>query len=82
MTPRYMNGDLLGCKKLSNSTFFQWGKAYVLDTEQGALTKIVEQAENPDNILLVSENPKYKPFELAKKEIYSISLIVGVIRLE
>ena len=42
MTPRYYSGDLVACKFLPLSDiFFQWGKVYVLDTNQGALIKKV-----------------------------------------
>lgn len=40
MQPRYFSGDMVACKMLSpTDLFFQWGKVYVLDTDQGALIK-------------------------------------------
>ena len=83
MYPKYSNGDLLGCKKIENILFFQWGKIYVLDTSQGALVKRVYEHENKDFVMLVSDNKKvYPPFPIPKSDIRSLSIVVGVIRLE
>jgi repressor LexA len=83
MTPRYLSGDLVACKMLSLSDiFFQWGKVYVIDTEQGALIKKVEQGSTPNTITIVSENKEYKPFELPRTAIYHIAIVMGLIRTE
>lgn len=83
MYPKYSNGDLLGCKKVNDVLFFQWGKIYVLDTSQGALVKRVYEHENKDFVMLVSDNKKvYPPFPIPKSDIRSLSIVVGVIRLE
>ena len=83
MYPKYSNGDLLGCKKVNDVLFFQWGKIYVLDTSQGALVKRVYEHENKDFVMLVSDNKTvYPPFPMPKSDIRSLSIVVGVIRLE
>ena len=65
MQPRYYSGDMVACKMLSpTDLFFQWGKVYVLDTDQGALIKKVEQGTDDETITLVSENENYKPFQI------------------
>lgn len=83
MYPKYSNGDLLGCKKIENILFFQWGKIYVLDTSQGTLVKRVYEHENDDFVMLVSDNKAvYPPFAIPKSDIRSLSIVVGVVRLE
>lgn len=82
MNPKYSSGDIVACKKLPIDTFFQWNMVYVLDTEQGALIKRVEQGSSDETVLIVSENQKYKPFELHRSKIYGIAIVIGVIRLE
>lgn len=83
MYPKYSNGDLLGCKKIENILFFQWGKIYVLDTSQGTLVKRVYEHENDDFVKLVSDNKDvYPPFVIPKSDIRSLSIVVGVVRLE
>lgn len=82
MYPKYSSGDIVACKKLPIDTFFQWNKVYVLDTVQGALIKRIKKASNDDNLLIVSDNPKYEPFELKRSEIRSVAIVIGVVRLE
>lgn len=82
MYPKYSSGDIVACKKLSLDTFFQWNKVYVLNTEQGVLIKRIKPTKSQDHILCVSDNEKYDPFELHKKDILSVSIVIGVIRLE
>lgn len=84
MYPKYSNGDLLACRKIKEVLFFQWGKVYVIDSSQGQLVKrVFEDKTNPDNIMLVSDNKEnYPAFALPKIDIRSLSLVVGVIRVE
>lgn len=82
MYPKYNSGDIVAFKKLSLDTFFQWNKVYILDTEQGILIKRIQPADDQEHILIVSDNPDYKPFTLALADIFSIAIVVGVIRLE
>lgn len=82
MCPKYTSGDVIACKKLPLDTFFQWNKVYVIDSEQGVLVKRVKRASDPEYVILVSENKEYDPFELPRKEITSLAIVIGVIRLE
>jgi repressor LexA len=80
MANTYEHGDFLACKKVTD-LFLQWGKAYVLDTEQGAIVKRLYKSENEKMIECRSDNPKYPPFEIPKKAIRSISIITGLARV-
>ena len=83
MYPKYSSGDILACRRIQEITFIQWGKIYVIDSQQGAMVKrLFEIPDNPEQILCQSDNPKYPPFKLPKSEIRSLSIVVGVIRLE
>ena len=83
MQPRYFSGDMVACKMLSpTDLFFQWGKVYVLDTDQGAHIKKVEQGTDDETITLVSENENYKPFQIPRRAVYHIAIVMGLIRTE
>lgn len=83
MYPKYSNGDVLACRRIHDVLFFQWGKIYVIDSSQGPLVKRVFQDEDPERILLVSDNKEhYPPFSIPKSDIRSLSIVLGVIRLE
>nr|WP_314669902.1 S24 family peptidase [uncultured Porphyromonas sp.] len=83
MTPRYYSGDIVACRKVFLSDlWFQWGKVYIIDTNQGSLLKKVRRGSSEETITLVSENPEYEPFEIRKDQIYNIAIVQGVIRAE
>lgn len=83
MYPKYSNGDILACRRISEIMFFQWGKVYVLDTSQGILVKRVQKSDDPDCVTLVSDNAgRYAPFDIPKADIRSLSIVIGVIRME
>jgi len=83
MYPKYNSGDIVACKKLvRDDIFFQWNKVYVFDTEQGALIKRIGPGKDDDHVMIISDNEKYQPFNLPKKKIHAISIVMGVIRLE
>ncbi len=83
MYPKYSSGDILACRKILEVTFIQWGKIYVIDSQQGAMVKrLFEIDGDEDHILCKSDNEKYPPFKLPKDEIRSLSIVVGAIRLE
>lgn len=83
MTPKFESGDIVACKRVPlDRLWFQWGKVYVIDTDQGALVKRMEPSEQEGCVSIHSENKKYKPFDLPTEEIYGVALVVGVIRVE
>lgn len=83
MYPKYSNGDILACRPIKDLTFFQWGKVYVLDTDQGALVKRLFEGKDDAFIECRSDNKEHYPaFQIPKTSIRSISIVVGVIRLD
>ncbi len=82
MQPNYHHGDLIACRRIKDMAFFQWGKVYLLDSEQGAMLKRVFPAQDQEMIECRSDNPDYPPFLLQKESIRSLSVVVALIREE
>lgn len=83
MQPTYYSGDLVACQRMPlNNIFFQWNKAYVLDTVQGPLIKRIMPGSDADHVLIVSDNSSYPPFELHKNQLNGVALVRGLVRLE
>ena len=85
MYPKYLSGDILACKKIpkQNITIFQWGKIYVIDSSQGQLVNRIFEHEDEDKVWLVSDNgEKYPKFSINKNDIRSLSIVLGVVRME
>lgn len=83
MYPKYSSGDVVACRIIKESSFIQWNKAHVVSTqEQGIIIKRIKQGSTAKSLIMVSDNKDYPPFEVQRKEITGIALVVGVIRLE
>ncbi|MGR3791602.1 LexA family transcriptional regulator [Flavobacterium sp. TN-1] len=83
MYPKYSSGDLLGCKTVRDTSFFQWGKIYVLDTDQGPMVKrLFPVPDNDEYLECRSDNKDYPPFKIHKESIYNVAIVIGVLRME
>lgn len=78
MEPELVSGDELACLFVKETSFIQWGRVHILDTEQGVVVKRIY--DKGESILCKSTNPEYEPFKIPKSEIYRMALVVGVIR--
>lgn len=83
MYPTYNNGDVIACRKLDSWSFFQFGKVYVIYTSQGVLVKRIREGSTEQRLLIVSDNKdEYPSFELDRKEILGVALVIGGLWLE
>ena len=83
MSPKFTGGDLLACRKVVDTCFFQWGRCYVIYTRsQGCMVKRIQPSEKDGWIKCVSENTKYAPFDVPLEDIVSVALVNGSISLE
>lgn len=80
MSPEYPSGSLLLIKKVDAAMFIEWGKVYVLDTENGAVIKIIRKTDDPKVVECVSLNPAYQPFDINTQHIrgwYRILMVMS-----
>ncbi|TDS50599.1 S24 family peptidase [Myroides indicus] len=82
MCPKYNNGDLLGCKFVHDTSFYQWGEVYVLNTKQGTMIKRLFPSEIEGSLECRSDNEEYPPFLINKDSICSLSIVLGMLKLE
>ena len=82
MYPTYNNGDVVACKRLESWTFFQFGRVYVVNTDQGVLIKRVMQGSTPEHILLCSDNKYFQPFEIHREELLGVAIVIGGLWIE
>lgn len=82
MEPTYEKGDVIACQIIHDGSFIQWGKTFVLDTEQGVLLKRLQPGLTENEYLCKSDNPNYQEFAIPKKQINNLALVKGLIRIE
>jgi phage repressor protein C with HTH and peptisase S24 domain len=82
MSPEYPSGSVVLIKKINENAFVEWGKTYVLDTENGAVIKNIRRTDNPQVIECVSLNPAYQPFTMETKYINGWYRVLMVLALK
>lgn len=82
MSPEYPSGSMILIKKINEKAFIEWGKTYVLDTENGAVIKNVRKTDNPEVIECVSLNPAYQPFCMETKYVNGWYRVLMVLSLK
>lgn len=82
MSPEYPSGSMIIIKKINEKAFIEWGKTYVLDTENGAVIKIIRKTDDPQVIECVSLNPAYQPFTMETKYINGWYRVLMVLSLK
>lgn len=69
MSPEYPNGSKVLLRKVNEKIYIEWGKTYVLDTQNGIVIKNVFPSEKDGRIICRSINPVYKDFEVNTEDI-------------
>ena len=74
MAPEYPSGSVILIKKINESAFIEWGKAYVLDTENGSVVKKGVPSDKEGCIRCVSINPdpSFAPFDVPLSSVFGI----------
>ena len=82
MEPDFPSGAKVIIKQVNEEMFIEWGKIYVLDTDNGALIKQVRKTDRPDVIECVSLNPKYDSFTINTRYIHGWYRVLMVLALK
>ena len=82
MSPEYPSGSVIICKKINEKAFIEWGKVFVLDTDNGAVIKSVRKTENDNEVECVSLNPAYQPFRIETQYINGWYRVLMVLSLK
>lgn len=81
MQPSFNSGDLAACKFTpAFDFFFQWGKPYIVATEEGILLKRIYDDKGNGLVSLVSDNERYPPIPFPREQIYQVARVLGVVR--
>lgn len=64
MSPEYPSGSTVLLKRINEEAFIEWGRVYVLDTDNGAVIKQIRKTDTPNEVECISLNPGYQPFRI------------------
>lgn len=83
MTPKYKSGDLIACRNVKYSNFYQWGRIYAMLTcHQGLIVGRVYQHVNNVFIQVKPANPNYPEWIVPVDEIAKVAIVVGAISID
>ncbi len=74
MSPEYPNGSIILIKRIDTDAFIEWGKAYVLDTRNGLVLKLLAPTGADRVVKCISTNNTelYAPFEVDLNDVYGV----------
>lgn len=74
MAPEYPNGSRVLVKKIDDRAFIEWGRAYVLDTCNGSVIKVLTPSKREDCVTCnsLNEDPRYAPFDVNLRDVFGI----------
>lgn len=64
MSPEYPNGSTILIKRVNERAFIEWGKVYVLDTDNGAIVKQIRKTDDKSVVECISLNPEFQSFTI------------------
>lgn len=82
MKPVINNGDLIAIREIKNPNLIFWGQIYVVLLEDYRMVKYVRKHENPNLVILRSENQEYDDIEIEKRDICDLFIVENIIRID
>lgn len=79
MYPKYASGEIISLKRVMDINEIQYGQVYVVVTDENRVIKYVRKSDNDKKLLLVSENPKFDAYEVERKNVRALFLVLGKI---
>jgi hypothetical protein len=82
MVPKYNNGDIIFCKRLSVHDYVPYGEAHLLVLSDSNILKFIHpHPTNKDLLILKSEDESFEPIEIKRSDILEIYFVRGKMEL-
>ena len=82
MQPVIRSGDFLAVRELTNMRQIFWGQIYVVVLDDYCMVKYVRRHQNPDMVILRSENPAYDDMEVYRSEIRDMMFVQHIMHVD
>lgn len=82
MKPTIANGSFIAIRPVGVSGVIFWGQIYVVVTDNYRMVKYLRRHDNPDYVILHSDNPDYDDIEMPRSDIQGLYLVETVINYD
>ncbi|MDO4512021.1 MAG: XRE family transcriptional regulator [Bacteroidales bacterium] len=82
MSPVIRSGDYIAVRELTNMQYIFWGQIYVVLLDDLRLVKYVRRHDDPNMVILRSENPNYDDMEISRADIRELMMVQHVLHLD
>ncbi len=82
MKPVISNGDFIAVRELSNMSQIFWGHIYVVVLDDYRMVKYIRKHEDPNKVILRSENPKYDDMEVLRSDIRELLVVQNILHID
>lgn len=82
MSPRINNGAYISIRQVNHGDPILWGQIYVVMLEDYRMVKYVRRHQDPDKVILHSENPDFDDIVLARDKIVKLFLVESILNYE
>lgn len=82
MKPVICNGDYIAVRELSNMSQIFWGHIYVVVLDDYRMVKYLRRHEDPNKVILRSENPKYDDMEVNRSDIRDLLVVQNILHVD
>lgn len=82
MSPSINNGSFVAIRPVSATGIIFWGQIYVVVTENYRMVKYLRRHDNPDYVVLHSDNPAYDDIDMPRSDIQDLYIVETVINYD
>lgn len=82
MTPVIISGDRIAVREIKSWDYIAFGQIYLIITSEYRLLKYIRKSDNPDFIILRSENSGYDDIEMPKKDIVKLFIVENILSIK
>ncbi|MDD2961517.1 MAG: XRE family transcriptional regulator [Muribaculaceae bacterium] len=82
MCPIINNGDYIAIRELTNPQMIFWGQIYVILLDDYRMVKYVRKHDDPDLLILRSENNNYDDIEVPRRDVRDMMMVHSVIHID
>ena len=81
MSPVINDGDFIAVREVSNLSQIYWGQIYLVQLDDFRVVKYVRRHNDPNMVVLRSENPNYDDMDVLRADIHEMLLVQHILHL-